>query len=103
MQPSTPQTLQAAQAAERQKYYVAKKTFTSGSGGVTIGEAYCNNAFDIPVTGGCTAPDNSGARLTVSRPGSNLSNPSLPFNWTCGFFNTSAAAQVEAHVVCKRP
>ncbi|MBX3228463.1 MAG: hypothetical protein KIT84_07415 [Labilithrix sp.] len=102
VQPSAPQTLQAAQAAERQKYYTVSKTFLVSSGAVTLDEVACKSAFDFPVTGGCSAPQNSGARLTISYSG-NSGSSSLPFYWRCGFFNDSAPVQAEASVVCKRP
>lgn len=102
VRPSTPQTLQAAQAAERQKYYEVTKSFRVTSGGVSIDEVYCKSALDFPVTGGCSAPDNSGARLTVSY-GGTVGDPAHPFRWRCGYHNDSAPVEATARVVCKRP
>jgi hypothetical protein len=81
--------------------YTTRQTFSSVSGTVSTQTVGCADANDLPLSGTCTAPQDSGARLQTTE-AFNWDDEALPAAWRCAFFNDSAPVQVEAAILCVR-
>jgi len=83
------------------RIYIVRKEVLLSTGAVSCDNAQCRNNADIPMSGACKAPINTGARLASTQMDS--WDNDIPAAFTCCFHNNSAVTKGEVQIACMQP